>query len=467
MLKSKFSWSKRVLSVAAAAMMAVSLGAAGVSAQEPAAGEPIMAPGSYQVAITSLESAAPLPAVQTAFAGAMGDTVELTVAEDGTATVTADLQHMVIDMMGSYHANVTVVKDATVLETREDVYSSTFGAPDTYVDITVPSKVQFAWNDLSSNSQVLTINVDFMNAFLGGGNPYDTNVTLTLDLANAVADASQLSALVEEYSQIAGEGYTEDSYQALQDALASANDLLAGSPSMAEINAMMETLQAAYAGLTEAPAEQPEQPGVLDKDNLADGTYQVKVYLWHAQNDQASMAAQSLLEDARIVVKDGVYTMYIYTQPMTMGAITASLQQLQVAQADGSYLDGTVESRDGEGNPTSFSFVMPNTQEYIQVKVNPMVAIMGNQALDARIKVDYSTLAVAEGDVVIPTTPEETPDSTQEETPATSTPETAQPDAGEENPKTGDQAAPIALAVVMVLAAGGMVALVAKKRREE
>lgn len=461
MTKSKLSWSKRLLSLTAAAAMAVSLGAAGVNAQEPAekAG---MEPGTYEVSITSLESAAPLPAVQTAFAQAMGDTVELTVAEDGTATVTADLQHMVIDMMGSYHANVTVVKDATVLETRQDVYSSTFGAPDTYVDIEVPSKVQFAWNDLSADSQVLTINVDFMNAFLGGGNPYDTKVTLTLDLENAVADTSQLAALVEEYAQVTADGYTEESYQALQDALAQANALLEGNPTMADINAMMESLEAAYAGLTEAPAEEPQQPGALDKDNLADGTYQVKVALWHADKDQASMAASSLLEDARIVVKDGVYTMYLYTQPMTIGAITASLQELQVADDAGNYTDGTVESRDGDGNPTSFSFVMPHTNEYINVKVNPMVAIMGNQALDARIKVDYSTLAVAEGEVVIPTTPEQS----QPSDPTTSsTPETSQP-AGEENPKTGDQAAPIALAVVMVLAAGGMAALAVKKRRE-
>lgn len=464
MLKSKFSWSKRVLSLAAAAMMTVSLGVAGVSAEEPAA-ETVMEPGTYQVAITSLVSAAPLPAVQTAFAEAMGDSVELTVAEDGTATVTASLQHMIIDMMGSYHANVTVVKDATVLETREDYYSATFGAPDNYVDITVPSKVQFTWEDLSSNSQVLTINVDFMDAFLGQGNPYNTNVTLTLDLENAVADTSELSALVEEYSQIDGTGYTEDSYQALQNALADANALLAGSPSMAQVNAMIEALEAAYAGLTEAPEE---QPGELDKDNLPDGTYQVKVYLWHAQNDQASMAAQALLEDARIVVKDGVYTMYIYTQPMSIGAITASLQELQVAQADGSYLDGTVESRDEDGNPTSFSFVMPSTEEYIQVKVNPMVAIMGNQALDARIKVDYSTLAVAEGDVVIPTTPEDTADVQQDETTSTSSAsaETTQISAEEENPKTGDSAAPIAMAAVMMLAAGGLAALIVKKHRE-
>ncbi len=453
MSKSKFSLGKRLLSMAAAAVMAVSLGAAGVSAQETATAEPAMAPGTYQVAITSLVSAAPLPAVQTAFAEAMGDSVTLTVAEDGTAAVTAELQHMVIDMMGSYHANITVVQGADVLETREDIYSSTFGAPDTYVDITVPSKVEFAWNDLSSNSQVLTINVDFMNAFLGGGNAYDTNVTLTLDLENAAADTSQLSALVNEYSQIAGEGYTEDSYQALQDALAQANTLLEGTPTMAEINAMMETLEAAYHGLTLAPATDPD---VLDKDHLADGTYSVNVYLWHADRDQASMAASSLLEEARIVVEDGVYTMYIYTQPMTIGAITASLQELQVADNAGNYMEGTVESRDAEGNPTSFSFVMPNTEEYITVKVNPMVAIMGNQALDARIKVDYSTLAVAGGDVNLPT---ETPDD------SVSQPETDAP-AGEENPQTGDDAVPGALAVVMVLAAGAMAVLAFKKRRE-
>ena len=83
----------------------------------------------------------------------------------------------------------------------------------------------------------------------------------------------------------------------------------------------------------------------LDKDHLKDGIYEVPVWLWHATKDQASMAAQSLNSTARIVVKNGVKTMYIYTKSMTYGNIEASLQELKVADANGNYTNATVEEK--------------------------------------------------------------------------------------------------------------------------
>ena len=57
----------------------------------------------------------------------------------------------------------------------------------------------------------------------------------------------------------------------------------------------------------------------------------------------AAVAAQSLNSTARIVVKNGVKTMYIYTKSMTYGNIEASLQELKVADANGNYTSATVE----------------------------------------------------------------------------------------------------------------------------
>lgn len=125
---------------------------------------------------------------------------------------------------------------------------------------------------------------------------------------------------------------------------------------------------------------------------IADGTYTVNVYLWHSEDDKKSMAADALEETAYIVAENGTYTMHIRTGKMTMMLITASLQELYIYDGNGGYTDAVVESTDSAGNPTGFYFVLPHTDEYVDVKVNPHIAMMGNRAIGARIKVDYSKL---------------------------------------------------------------------------
>ena len=125
-----------------------------------------------------------------------------------------------------------------------------------------------------------------------------------------------------------------------------------------------------------------------------DGIYQVPVYLWNATADKASMASSALEANAIIKVENGKKNMTIYTKKMTMGTITAYLQELKLVNSDGTHTDVLPSSTDSEGNPTSFTFELPHTNEYIDVLVNPQVAIMGNQDIPARIKVDYSQLSV-------------------------------------------------------------------------
>lgn len=125
---------------------------------------------------------------------------------------------------------------------------------------------------------------------------------------------------------------------------------------------------------------------------MTDGTYEVNIALWHSEDDKESMAADAIGKKATIVVENGVKTMHITSGEMSMMGIKASLQELRIADSKGNYTDAKVESRDSEGNPTGFYFTMPHTNEYITVKVNPHLAIMGNKDIGARIKVDYSTL---------------------------------------------------------------------------
>ena len=131
----------------------------------------------------------------------------------------------------------------------------------------------------------------------------------------------------------------------------------------------------------------------LDKNNLKDGIYEIEVDLWHATDNKASMASDSVVKLARIAVEKGKSTMYLYTKSMTFGNITASLQYLQVEKSSGGYAQAKVATKNAAGDPTSFTFALPHTNEYIAVKVNPEVAIMGNDYIDARLKLNWKSLA--------------------------------------------------------------------------
>ena len=125
---------------------------------------------------------------------------------------------------------------------------------------------------------------------------------------------------------------------------------------------------------------------------MADGIYEVNIALWHSEDDKESMAADAIGKKATIVVENGVKTMHITSGEMSMMGIKASLQELRIADRNDKFTDAKVESRNSEGNPNGFYFTMPHNNEYITVKVNPHLSIMGNKDIGARIKVDYSTL---------------------------------------------------------------------------
>ena len=218
---------------------------------------------------------------------------------------------------------------------------------------------------------------------------------LTYKTADYTAVDAALSTVPADLS-----GYTQESAQKVNAAV----EAVVRDKKITEqtaVDKMAADLTQAVSALEKMPEKTPaETPAetVLDKNHLKDGTYSVNIYLWNASQDKASMAASSLLEKAKIVVKDGVYTMHIQTQEMTMGTIQASLQELKVYTDGENYENAVVETRDADGNPTGFSFVLPSTDEFIDVAVNPHVAMMGNMDIAARLKVDYTTLKVADAE---------------------------------------------------------------------
>ena len=217
---------------------------------------------------------------------------------------------------------------------------------------------------------------------------------LKLDLDSIVkvqVDKTALKNKIGEGNYKVASSYTSESYQALQTALEHARTVLYDdNATQEEVDQEVKAVQAAIDNLVARPTS---GKALLDEE----GTYEVPVYLWNASSDKASMAASALKQTAIITVKDGKKMMTIYTTQMKMGSIEAYLQELKVKYGD-TYQDIQPASYDENGNPTSFSFELPNTDEYILVKMNPHVAVMGNTDLDARIKVDYDGLKVASND---------------------------------------------------------------------
>ena len=460
---------KKLLKITLALMMALGLQLTSLNAVN-ALNSDLSKVGTYQIPIKSLTSSASMPVVKKAFANAFGDTLEVTVDKDGKMQAVATLQNMIINMGSEYYANVLTISNGITLSTK--VEKSTQGMNGPTVETEVPEKISFELMQLDeNNSTVLPITVDFMNALMGNGKDYPTNVSLTLDLENAkvlqkeytledgtydvpvdvlkensddqsmaakAIDSAQLTVKNNEvvvtlklkemtiYGQTASVDKME--YQ-LKDGTYKEVTVIEeenGHPTKVQFRldenkelinvnfyyggssrASTARLQLKLDGLTKVDPT-PETPK-NDNDDIKeenkkeeevttrfskDGTYEVNVALWNATSDKESMAADALNNKAKIIVKDGKATMYISTKEMSFGTIKASLQEFYIGSAQEDYKNhsATIIEKDTQGNPTLWSFELPHEDEYINVMMNPHVAMMGNMDLEARIKVDYSTL---------------------------------------------------------------------------
>ena len=167
---------KKLLKITLALMMALGLQLTSLNAVN-ALNIDLSKAGTYQIPVENLKSAAPLPAVQKAFAGAFGDTLEVTVDQDCKMQAVATLQNMVISLFGAdNYANVLTIANGTTLSTK--VEKSTQGMGGDTLEVELPEKISFELPQLDENiSTVLSITVDFMNYFMGQGKDYPTKVT--------------------------------------------------------------------------------------------------------------------------------------------------------------------------------------------------------------------------------------------------------------------------------------------------
>ena len=508
---------KKLLKITLALMMALCLQLTSFNSVH-ALNNDLSKAGTYQVPIKSLTSAAPIPAVQTAFAKAFGDSLEVTVNEDGKMQATATLQNMIINLGKEYYANVLTIANGTTLSTK--VEKSTQGMGGETLEVEVPEKISFELPQLDeNNSTVLSITVDFMNYFMGQGKDYPTNVTLTLDLDNVQqlqkeyvledgtynvpvdvlkenSDGQSMAAKAIESAQINvnnnevtvtlklkemtmyGQTASVDKmeYQ-LKDGTYQEATIIEeenGHPTKVQFkldqNVKLTNVKFYYGGSNRGATARLS----LDLDHLTkvipsrfnqDGTYSVDVALWNATSDKASMAAAALDSKAKIIVKDGKATMYISTKEMSFGTIKASLQEFYIGSEQEDYKNhgATIIEKDAQGNPTLWAFELPHENEYINVMMNPHVAMMGNMDLAARLKIDYTTLTyVSDKTELEPNTKK---DDQQENTNKDQTANKENQINENQSVKTGDQTS-IQLFMTLFIISITMIGFILRKKHE-
>lgn len=496
----------KILKITLALMMSLGLQLTSLNAVN-ALNSDLSKVGTYQIPIKSLTSSAPMPVVKKAFAGAFGDTLEVTVDQDGKMQAVATLQNMIINMGSEYYANVLTIANGTTLSTK--VEKSTQGMGGETLEVEVPEKISFELPQLDeNNSTVLSITVDFMNYFMGQGKDYPTNVTLTLDLDNAKelqkeyvledgtydvpvnvlkenSDDQSMAAQAVESAQITvqnnevvvtlklkemtmyGQTASVDKmeYQ-LKDGTYKEATVIE------EEDGHPKKVQLKLDGLTKVdptPETPKDDEDKKDEENTSrftkDGTYSVDVALWNATSDKESMAASAIDSKANIIVKDGKATMYLSTKEMSFGSIKASLQEFYIGSEQEDYKNhgATIIEKDAQGNPTLWAFELPHENEYINVMMNPHVAMMGNMDLAARLKIDYTTLTyVSDKTELEPNTKK---DDQQENTNKDQTANKENQINENQSVKTGDQTS-IQLFMTLFIISITMIGFILRKKHE-
>ncbi len=287
-------------------------------------------PGTYIVPIKSLTSKAPLEAVQQAFAKAFGDSVTITVSDDGTMVMEATNNHMTIENLfgNNYEANVAWIQGAEVVTERESVYTNIHGnitdtSSHTMETITVPNVFRYPLSLDENDSQTLTISVDFMAGMNGKAiDEYSTDITLTLDMENAALDDTFLFGT--------------------------------------------------------APTE------------LKPGTYSLPLEMKNANNiANNSMAAGCIVKAELMVCEDGTATVTVDLQPVTFAGFTIAAADWKIYQnGKGSDLVSAAFKTNDNGEIDGIKFTLPD-KATDGTYVNMFISDPMNIAQDAYFAMDF------------------------------------------------------------------------------
>ena len=262
-------------------------------------------------------------------------------------------------------------------------------------------------------SRTLMVNVSVIR---GSGAPVPTDMRLQLDRQSAVeltsgtylgfnftggtppippqkpANKAALLDLINQASQIDLTLYTQASVDTLNTALAHAREVYAHqSASQIVVDRAYGSLLAAIRGLEARPSD------VIDKDNMTDGRYTVRVDFWHATQDTASFANNSLNHIAIIDVSNGARTMSLSTKPIQVVDTIVALRQLDVNGNAASVIANNITVPTYGTQPSAFSFPLPNTDPFQPVVFHLTPGMPGSSSPPGRLRISWDTLQASAG----------------------------------------------------------------------
>ncbi|MSS63555.1 hypothetical protein FYJ58_06645 [Lachnospiraceae bacterium WCA-693-APC-MOT-I] len=134
---------------------------------------------------------------------------------------------------------------------------------------------------------------------------------------------------------------------------------------------------------------------------LEDGTYQVSVSLWHAYKDQPSMGNAALGQSGKLVIQNGMGTLYVNLSALSFQGKTGYLSEITPAEIIGYYnvvdqfngKNSTDERCKGKNYPKRIAISVLPKEEYTNVHVYvPVMGSLGAGNQEARLKINYSSI---------------------------------------------------------------------------
>lgn len=298
------------------------------------------------------------------------------IEEDGKSYVTVDFKGM--DLMGM-HGNVTNVFSYPAGASLSQVKSAS-GYQEAEVnsvgnDIDLdqqtrqfPRKVTFVRNAVGEKQFYIRVWVNAMDSLQGGepgAGAQNARFVLNYSKAQVVSDSGD------------GAGEQPSSQQAQE-------------PTQTQPKATDKTAGGKDANEKE---EDGTKPGKSLPEKLENGKYTFSFDLWNSTEQKQSMGHKSFNKTGILEVKDKDLTVYMSVHPMNIADITASVETIEYKDASGKWAAAEViEKRIEGGKPSAFKFPLLSKGEFLDVMVNPKVAVMGSKPIPARIKFDWGSL---------------------------------------------------------------------------
>lgn len=137
--------------------------------------------------------------------------------------------------------------------------------------------------------------------------------------------------------------------------------------------------------------------------DVEDGLYTLDVALWHETEDKPSMGNGALDPKAELSVKDGKGTLFLGTKTLKVSNIQASLSRVFYETDDGYSAAAALcydlkPANEPLLRPRIFALPLEDKRAMIRLKVDPKVAPMGDEPLNARLKLDFQSMKKIEAD---------------------------------------------------------------------